>query len=147
MMNENKQGLYEVGYGKPPKSTQFQKGKSGNPGGLPKGTAKISVALLKLLALSPADFVAYEAQTIGEEIARAIIQTAIESKSSDAIRATVIITDRTEGTPDRMKYPQEDTTITIVYDNDWRNEKSEDGAGVIWQDEQSCDLPRDADAA
>ena len=29
---------YEVGYGKPPKATQFLKGKSPNPGGRPKGS-------------------------------------------------------------------------------------------------------------
>jgi hypothetical protein len=28
---------YDVGYRKPPKARQFQKGKSGNPGGRPKG--------------------------------------------------------------------------------------------------------------
>jgi hypothetical protein len=99
MALENNQGLYEVGYGKPPESTRFQKGKSGNPGGMPKGTAKISVALLKLLALSPADFAAYESRTVGEEIAKAMIQTAIEGKASDALRATEIIADRTEGKP------------------------------------------------
>lgn len=31
---------YEIGYGKPPKSTQFQKGQSGNPNGRPPGTRK-----------------------------------------------------------------------------------------------------------
>lgn len=29
---------YEVGYGKPPRSTQFRKGASGNPKGRPKGS-------------------------------------------------------------------------------------------------------------
>jgi hypothetical protein len=30
-------GHYEVGYGKPPRATQFKKGQSGNPRGRPKG--------------------------------------------------------------------------------------------------------------
>jgi hypothetical protein len=29
---------YEVGFGKPPKHTRFQKGRSGNPKGPPKGS-------------------------------------------------------------------------------------------------------------
>jgi hypothetical protein len=57
------------------------------------------------------------------------------------------IADRTEGKPSQAKVNPEPTTIRVVYDNDWRKEKSEDGAEVIWQDEQSCDLPTDADAA
>ena len=31
---------YEVGFGKPPKVTRFQKGKSGNPSGRPKKSAQ-----------------------------------------------------------------------------------------------------------
>ena len=33
-------GTYEVGRGKPPKGSYFPKGKSGNPGGRPKGSGK-----------------------------------------------------------------------------------------------------------
>jgi hypothetical protein len=32
---------YEVGFGKPPKETQFTKGKSGNPAGRPPGTKNV----------------------------------------------------------------------------------------------------------
>jgi hypothetical protein len=36
MSNEKMPGDYEVGYGRPPKATQFQRGISGNPKGRPK---------------------------------------------------------------------------------------------------------------
>ena len=38
-MSDNKKQDYEVGYGKPPKTSQFQKGKSGNPSGKPRKVA------------------------------------------------------------------------------------------------------------
>lgn len=39
MSKKNTGGYYKVGYGKPPKDTQFKKGQSGNRQGRPKGAA------------------------------------------------------------------------------------------------------------
>jgi hypothetical protein len=37
----------KVGYGKPPKATQFKKGQSGNPNGRPKGKRNMSTVILR----------------------------------------------------------------------------------------------------
>jgi hypothetical protein len=39
----------EIGFGKPPKHTQFRKGQSGNPKGRPKGSKNINVLIRKAL--------------------------------------------------------------------------------------------------
>jgi hypothetical protein len=41
---------YEVGFRRPPKSTQFKPGKSGNPRGRPKGIRPVSAVLQQILA-------------------------------------------------------------------------------------------------
>jgi len=41
---------YTVGYGRPPRATQFKKGKSGNPRGRPKGSRPVGAILQQILA-------------------------------------------------------------------------------------------------
>jgi hypothetical protein len=40
---------YPVGYGRPPKNTQFRKGFSGNPKGRPRGTKNIATMFWKIV--------------------------------------------------------------------------------------------------
>jgi Family of unknown function (DUF5681) len=39
---------YDVGYGRPPKATQFRPGQSGNPKGRPKGSRSLAATLKKV---------------------------------------------------------------------------------------------------
>jgi len=50
MMKKTEGGEYEVGYGKPPKHTQWQKGQSGNPSGKKKKEQSLFDELKKLSA-------------------------------------------------------------------------------------------------
>lgn len=49
MADKRAKSTYSVGYGRPPKVTQFKKGKSGNPRGRPKGSRSVGTLLQEIL--------------------------------------------------------------------------------------------------
>ena len=48
-MGDSKNGTNDVGYGKPPQSFRFKKGRSGNPRGRPKGALNMATVLARTL--------------------------------------------------------------------------------------------------
>ena len=115
----------------------FKKGQSGNPGGLPKGTPKIVPALVRFLAMPPRIFRNYRPRSVAEEIAHKLIEIALSDHPSAALRATIVICDRTEGKPVKSIYHHHGNgEITIEYENDWQPPQVEMERGDVW-DEQA----------
>jgi hypothetical protein len=78
MTTENQQ--YEVGFGKPPASTQFQRGTSGNPGGNYKHTPHADAAYKRLGAMLLAELREYQCKHSVEEAVKRSIIAACEAE-------------------------------------------------------------------
>lgn len=76
---------------RPRRDHLFQPGQSGNPGGLPKGTPRISTSLMKLLRTQPHEV--YVPQNKADQIAVSLYDSALKGDTW----ATREILDRTEG--------------------------------------------------
>lgn len=79
---------YEVGYGKPPKHTQFKPGESGNPWGRPKRSKTITALLKEELEakISVTENGVKKTMTKREAIARQVVNGGLKGKPTDALR-------------------------------------------------------------
>lgn len=110
-----KQGNYDVGYGKPPLRTRFQKGQSGNPKGFPKGQQKMKFVLLRFLAMTCEEMARYEPKTAMEAMAKRLMIIAATDHGNAGLRAVKMICDRTEGRATRRN--QKETVIHVRFED------------------------------
>ena len=80
---------YDVGYKKPPKSMQFQKGQSGNPNGRPKGTKNFKTDLEEELLEQIRVTEGGKSVVLSKQ--RAMIKRTVELSLKGDIRATSLL--------------------------------------------------------
>jgi Family of unknown function (DUF5681) len=78
---------YEVGYGKPPRHTQFQKGRSGNPGGRSRQRSATRLRELALLEAYRTVIVYEDGHAVPMPAIQAVLRSQIEIASNGNVRA------------------------------------------------------------
>jgi Family of unknown function (DUF5681) len=77
---------YEVGYRRPPRHTQFQKGQSGNPGGRPRRPAR-RLEELALYEAYRATIVMEDGRAVPMPAIQAVLRSQLQSAASGNVRA------------------------------------------------------------
>ena len=107
---------YEVGYGRPPKDTQFKRGQSGNPAGRPKGTRNFKTDLVEELQEPVRITEGGKTEEVSKQ--RALVKRTFEKGMNGDMRAVAMIAQWvmqylgiSEGTPEAENLIQDDKAI------------------------------------
>lgn len=124
---------YEVGYGKPPRHSQFKKGQSGNTKGRPKGSKNFARTLRngmnrKMIVSENGE---RRSITVHEAFVHKLIENALHGKTSDQIR---LLREMERLTPDLLEDRSERTT-KIVFSFDG----GEEGLNLTKQEREKVD--------
>ena len=92
------EGGYEVGYGKPPRHTRFQKGQSGNPAGRPPGSKNFRT--LTTAALDDKVQVVESGRRRQISKREVVVQQLVNKSAGGDLRATKILLDMFRGEDD-----------------------------------------------
>jgi len=77
----------------------------------------------------------YKPRSVAEDMAKRMIELALDERPGVAIRAFILVADRTEGKPGKSVYHhQGDGEITIEYVNDWRPPQLEVERGDVFDE-------------
>jgi hypothetical protein len=111
-MSSDDKGDYEVGYGKPPCHTRFEKGHSGNPKGRPSGAKNLSTLLNE--ALNECVIVAEDGGRRKITKREAIVRQIIDRSTTADLRAVKILLDVLRDTESRTQPAAPETTFTAA---------------------------------
>src|SRR5215468_1174210 len=78
---------YEVGYRKPPRHTQFQKGQSGNPGGRPRRSRTVRLDELALYEAYRTTIVMEDGHATPMPAVQAVLRSQLQNAASGNVRA------------------------------------------------------------
>ena len=124
-------GDYEVGYGKPPRHTRFQPGRSGNRRGRPKGTKNLKTDLMEELGEKIVVREGEQSQRVSKQ--RAVVKSLVARTLKGDGRAASLLTsmmirllDTGEGSPE-VAEPLHDDEREILRDFEDRVRRGQAG--------------------
>ena len=126
-----------VGYGKPPKRTQFRKGRSGNPKGRPKGRKNKGSVVREIIDRKVAvrENGRTRKVTVFEALVESMVSKALSGSMNDQIKLIQLIEKHApEKLKDRQGEPEEITVTYVMPDGNGR--PADRSHWADWQHEQ-----------